>query len=96
MLGTKVTTMPLSKPLDVFFSYAHEDGSDRDTLNTHLSFLKRQGLIRQWSDRDITGGTEWDPEIRRQLEEAHIILLLVSADFLSRTSKCLCHPATSN
>ena len=75
--------MPLPKPLDVFYSYAHEDGSYRDMLNTHLSLLRRQGLIRQWSDRDITGGMEWDPEILRKLEEAHIILLLISADFLA-------------
>jgi hypothetical protein len=29
----------------VFFSYAHEDEALRDKLETHLSLLKRQGVI---------------------------------------------------
>ena len=36
-----------------------------------------------WQDRDIGAGTEWAKEIDKRLNEAQIILLLVSPDFLA-------------
>jgi hypothetical protein len=45
--------------------------------------MKRQGAIRDWHDREITAGEEWDKAIDEHLESAHIILLLISADFLA-------------
>jgi nucleoside phosphorylase len=69
--------------IEVFFSYAHEDEALRDKLATHLKTLQRQGIIRQWHDRQIGAGKEWAGEIDRHLESAQIILLLVSADFIA-------------
>lgn len=34
-----------SKPLSLFFSYAHRDQKLRDQLEEHLSFLKRAGDV---------------------------------------------------
>jgi hypothetical protein len=68
--------------IPLFYSYSHANEQYRKKLETHLSTLKREGLISEWHDRDITPGSEWDKEIRRQLETARIILLLVSADFI--------------
>lgn len=67
----------------LFFSYSHADEQLRDTLEKHLSALKRQGLIDTWHDRRILSGDEFDHKIAQNLEEADIILLLVSADFLA-------------
>lgn len=67
----------------VFFSYSHKDEPLRDELEKHLSMLRREGLIEIWHDRRITAGSEVDSEISRNLEEADIILLLVSVDFLA-------------
>src|SRR5437879_3717422 len=67
----------------LFFSYAHEDEKLRDKLATHLSLLKRQGVISDWYDRDITAGTEWKGQIDSRLESARVILLLISSDFLA-------------
>lgn len=72
-----------AKPLEVFYSYAHEDEDLRKKLITHLSLLKRAGIITDWHDRDISPGTEWKHEIEKHLNSADIILLLVSADFLA-------------
>ena len=69
-------------PIEVFFSYAHEDEALRDELAKHLSILKRQGAIQSWHDRQIGAGVEWEAEIAAHLESAQIILLLISADFL--------------
>ncbi len=56
---------------------------DHAQLRKHLSILKRQGVIREWYDREITAGTEWKGQIDHHLNSAGVILLLVSADFLA-------------
>lgn len=73
----------LKKPLEVFYSYAHEDESLRKELEKQLSLLQHQGFVSSWNDRDINAGTEWEQEINQHLEEAQIILLLISPDFMS-------------
>src|SRR5947209_19941830 len=70
-------------PVEVFCSYAHEDEVWLRKLETHLSPLKRQGLISLWHDRLISPGTNWAKEIDTHLETASLILLLVSADFFA-------------
>lgn len=75
-----------SEPPDaikIFFSYAHEDESLRDELAKQLSLLKRMGHIEEWYDRRIVSGSDWAFAIDKHLNEAHIILLLVSADFIA-------------
>jgi TIR domain len=67
----------------LFFSYSHKDEVLRDELEIHLSMLKRQGLIETWHDRRIGAGKELDKEISNNLEEANVILLLVSPYFLA-------------
>lgn len=69
--------------LRVFYSYSHKDEKLRDRLETHLSILKREGVISQWHDRRISAGLDWKNNIDDQLNSAQIILLLVSADFLA-------------
>jgi len=67
----------------IFFSYSHKDETLRDELEKHLSILKRQGLIETWHDRRIDSGGDFSQEISNHLEDAEIILLLVSSDFLA-------------
>lgn len=72
-----------SKPLEVFYSYSHRDERLRDELDKHLSILKRQNVIKGWHDRKIGAGKEWAGQIDGHLNDADIILLLISADFLA-------------
>ena len=67
----------------VFFSYSHKDEELRDHLETHLSLLKREGIIEAWHDRRIVAGDEFGGSISDELERADIILLLVSPDFIA-------------
>ena len=69
--------------LDIFMSYSHKDTLLRDELATHLSNLKRQGVISEWYDGDIAPGTDWNEQIELHLNTAQLILLLISADFLA-------------
>jgi TIR domain/NB-ARC domain len=69
--------------ISVFISYAHKDEALLQQLHTHLSSLTRPGSIVTWYDRQIGAGSEWAGEIKGHLEQASIILLLVSADFIA-------------
>ena len=69
--------------LRLFTSYAHEDESYRDTLQKSLNVMKLRGVIEDWTDRALVGGDKWDQEINENLEKAHIIVLLVSPDFMN-------------
>ncbi|MDQ3712707.1 MAG: toll/interleukin-1 receptor domain-containing protein [Acidobacteriota bacterium] len=67
----------------LFFSYSHRDETLRNELQTHLSSLQRQGVIESWHDRRIGAGKEINNEINKHLEEAQIILLLISPYFIA-------------
>jgi hypothetical protein len=71
------------RPIEVFFSYSHEDESYVNELRKHLAGLKRKGVVTTWHDRMIGAGREWEGQIDHHLETAEIILLLVSADFIA-------------
>ncbi len=73
----------MSKPIEVFISYAHEDRSFLKSLETYLEPLKREKLIQPWSDADISPGAEWQEAIGTHLNTAQVILLLISHDFMA-------------
>ncbi len=68
---------------EVFISYAHDNIADREELIKHLAVLKRQGLIDDWSDKQLIAGEDWDQKIKNKLANADIVLLLVSSEFLA-------------
>lgn len=70
-------------PVEIFYSYAHEDEALRQELENHLSLLKRQGVITDWHDRKILPGDEWKGQIDQHLTSARIVLLLVSQHFIA-------------
>jgi hypothetical protein len=69
--------------IEIFYSYSHHDAALRDELEKHLSLLRRQGFISNWHDRSVCASREWEGEINSHLNEARIILLLVSTDFMA-------------
>lgn len=69
--------------MKIFISYSHKDEGHRNNLVTHLAPLKRDGVIEVWHDRKISAGREWADQIDENLEQASIILLLISSDFLA-------------
>ncbi|TPD70490.1 leucine-rich repeat domain-containing protein [Flavobacterium microcysteis] len=67
----------------IFISYSKEDTPYLVKLENHLSVLKRNGTIDTWNCRQLLPGEKWDGKIKHELEEADIILFLVSDDFLA-------------
>lgn len=72
--------MPAPK---VFISYAREDIDFKKTLETIITPMKRQGLIEPWHDGLIQPGELWNDAIRNNLNEADIVICLLSRDFLA-------------
>src|ERR1051326_8987765 len=73
----------MEKPLLVFCCYARKDQSYLHDMKQHLMALQREQLIEIKADININPGTEWEREISHHLNEANIILLLISADFIA-------------
>ncbi len=73
----------VQKPLKVFISYSHKDKRLKDKLITHLNSLIRQKYICLWYDNMILPGKEINEEIMKALHSSQIVLLLLSADYLS-------------
>jgi hypothetical protein len=71
------------KPITIFYSYSHKDERYRDDLASSLALLKRQGLIREWYDRNLVAGERWEEAIYRELASADLILLLISRDLIN-------------
>lgn len=70
------------KAASVFVSYARKDEQLLEKLRDHLGGLRTGGYIKDWTDGRIVPGQEWEPEITRRLDEADIILLLITSSFL--------------
>jgi internalin A len=70
------------RKLRIFFSYSHKDELYRNELEVHMAMLKRSGRIETWHDRKIMAGDHWDDKIKEQLQQADIVLLMISSDFL--------------
>jgi TIR domain len=69
--------------LELFISYSHRDEQFRAELVKHLKPIEYLGIITTWHDRRIGAGDDWRSRIDQHLESAHIILLLISSDFLA-------------
>ena len=67
--------------LKVFLSYAHEDEAMKVQLDKNLVGLKKTNKIEVWDDTAIFAGDVWDESIGQALQEADMILLLISVDF---------------
>ena len=70
------------KAARVFCAYATEDKQLKDKLSDHLGGLGHGGYISEWTDCQIVPGQKLAPEIIRQLDEADIILLLITFNLL--------------
>ncbi|MEM7105986.1 MAG: toll/interleukin-1 receptor domain-containing protein [Bacteroidota bacterium] len=70
--------------VNIFVSFSQEDSDLKIDLTKNLKILKRQNMITDWFDRDeIEIGAIAKDVVSKELSEADIILLLVSADYLA-------------
>jgi len=67
----------------IFISYSKHDNEHKDTLIAHLAPLRGNDKIVTWHDLNIKAGEEWDERIKEELNDADIVLYLVSAHSLA-------------
>jgi hypothetical protein len=79
--------MEQNKKLKLFICYSHQDNLDDnpyiEQFKRHTAPLKNNGLIEEWYDREILPGEDYQNKIDNNLEDADIICLFISANFLS-------------
>ena len=69
--------------LNIFISYVKEDEDLKKELDKHLTLLRRTPGIRMWDMDKISAGDVFQEQVNKNLRSAHIILLLVSSDYMS-------------
>ena len=72
----------------IFISYSHKDETSIKKFVNHISPLKNNGILQEWYDRKIETGEEFQDDIDNNLENADIICLIISDNFLS-SKACL-------
>lgn len=72
-----------AEAIELFYIYSRKDEALRKQIDTHLSTLKREGLLSTWHDQEIIPGSLREREISNHLNNADVILLLISSDFIA-------------
>ena len=87
---SRISTMKQNEKLKLFISYSHEDNLSNiayiEQFKKHIAPLKSIGLIEEWYDRSILASEDFQNEIDNNLEDADIICLFISANFLGSKS----------
>ena len=68
----------------LFISYSHKDENLIADFTTHIAPLKNNSILFEWYDRKIETGEEFQNDIINNLENANIICLMISRNFLTR------------
>jgi hypothetical protein len=69
--------------LKIFCSYASADKGLMESFHAHVRRVLELQHVSIWYTHDIQPGVEWERERDNQLHAAHIILFLVSSDFIA-------------
>jgi internalin A len=81
LLTLNLLGMNDTKLKKIFISYSRQNLQYKDALKSHLSLLDRYGLVKAWSCDEMKAGT-WHDQIQKELEEADIIIYMVSHEFM--------------
>lgn len=76
-----------SKAVSIFISYSKADLFLMQEMEKHLEPLRLNGLSSSWHSGCISPGDEWELQIEQKLDQAQVILILISADFI-KTDFC--------
>ena len=83
-----MTTQQSSYVVNLVYSYSHRDSQHRASMERSLALLKTDGLLVDWSDQSILPGSSISAAIRRNMDNADIIVFLLSPDFIA-SEECM-------
>ncbi|MFN0175619.1 MAG: COR domain-containing protein [Saprospiraceae bacterium] len=67
----------------IFISYAHKNESFKDEFREMVKPLEKNGTWKVWDDRWLLPNDQWNREILKHLEEAHVAVLLLTPAFFA-------------
>ena len=67
---------------NLFYSYSHKDEKYRSNMETALAQLRRDKLLKEWSDHKIFSGQKISKEIKEKMDKTDIFVFLLSPDFI--------------
>lgn len=67
-------------PFRIFIAYSRRDAEFLEQLRPHLAPLEINRRCEVWYDAKLHPGEVWEDELVRQIQQADVIVLLVSAD----------------
>ncbi|MFO1074877.1 MAG: toll/interleukin-1 receptor domain-containing protein [Geminicoccaceae bacterium] len=73
----------MQKRLEIFISYARDDREYCTELLSHLGFLINSGQVNVFDDSKIRPGEDWNQAILEKLDDADIVVCLISPSFQS-------------
>jgi TIR domain len=76
------TTLDKERRLAGYLSYSPKGSNLKQELEQQLLGTQFEGVKIDWQDGQVTAGEEWEVEITNRLENAHVILLLINAEYL--------------
>jgi uridine kinase len=89
---SRVSNLEQNKKLKIFISYSHKDNNSDtsyiEQFKKQIAPLRDNGLIEDWYDRVILPGEDYQDKINTNLEDADIICLFISANFLD-SERCI-------
>lgn len=68
--------------LKLFYSYSHKDTRFRESMEKSLALLKKEGLLKDWSDQSVLPGQSISSAVREEMDTANIMVFLLSPDFI--------------
>lgn len=83
----EVKTKQATPSTRLFLSYALEDEALVKEFRNQISALIRGGYISTWSEADLLSGDHKIAQSRREMEEADIVVLMVSPDYWANDEK---------
>ncbi len=75
--------LPNVNELRIFIAYASEDLGYAEAIKKQLSpLIRNQSISSIWYDRQLLASDNWNDTIQDELDNANVVLLLISPDFL--------------
>jgi hypothetical protein len=77
-------TTKVAPPPDLKVFLCHSSG-DKDTVRDLYKRLRADGFKPWLDEEDLVGGQNWDPEIRRAVQNSHVFIVCLSKTSVGKT-----------
>ena len=74
---------PNTFAIKLFYSYSHKDDAYQTRMEIALHQLKKDGVLKSWSDKKILPGQSISTATSQAIQESSIATFLLSPDFIS-------------